>query len=137
MATITKIAEGLSEICAQDNESSFDIQSIPGDVEVLQIRTEDRQEIPIYLTSTSDEILCMAYLFREDEIKKDKISEMQNIMLSMNVPMPLSSFAKVDQQYVVFGALSADSNIAEIAHEVETLSENSVEALDALQEYLA
>ena len=62
---------------------------------------------------------------------------MQNIMLSMNVPMPLSSFAKVDQQYVIFGALSTNSNIAEIAHEVETLSENSVEALDALQEYLA
>ena len=136
MVTITKLAEELSEICVQDNEYTFDVQSIPGDVEVLRIRTEGRQEIPIYLTITSDEILCMAYLFREDEIKKEKVSEMQNIMLSMNVPMPLSSFAKVDQQYVVFGALSANSNISEIAHEVETLSENSVEALDALQEYL-
>ena len=44
----------------------FEVQPIPGDVEVLQISVEEREELPIYISIAEDEILCISYLFTED-----------------------------------------------------------------------
>ena len=61
---------------------------------------------------------------------------MMEEMLELNIPMPLSSFSKLGERYVIFGALSIGSNIEDICHEIITLTENALEAIDALEEYL-
>ena len=66
----------------------------------------------------------------------EKLAEMNNVMLSTSISMPLSSFAKIDRQYVVYGALSIHSSLYDIVHELEVLSSNSVEALEAMKDYL-
>ncbi len=114
---------------------SADVQMIPGDVEVIQIILADYEEVPVYISITDSQILCITYLWSEDEINPAKRTELFETLLEMNIPMPLSSFAKVDNRYAVFGALAISSTISDISHEVVTLMENAVEALTALEDY--
>ena len=115
----------------------FDCQPIPGETEVLQITLWEFEELPTYVSVTDTQILCITYLFTEDEVKPESRTEMLEEMLELNIPMPLSSFAKLGDRYVVFGALSINSSIEDICHEIVTLTENAVESIDALEEFLA
>lgn len=112
-----------------------DVQMIPGDVDVIQIILADFEEVPVYISVTDSQILCITYLWTEDEIDPARRTELMETLLEMNIPMPLSSFAKVDNRYAVFGALAMSSSIDEVAHEVVVLMENAIEALTALEDY--
>lgn len=114
----------------------FDCQPIPGDTEVLQIALTDYEELPAFVSVTDTQILCITYLFTEDEVKSGAKAEMMEEMLELNIPMPLSSFSKLGDRYVIFGALAISSSIEDICHEIITLTENAVEAIDALEEFL-
>jgi len=114
----------------------FDTQLIPGDSDVLQIVVTDYEEIPVYISITETQILCISYLWSEDEVVQDTRAEMLELMLEINIPMPLSAFSKIGEQYVIFGALMANSSFEDIVHEVITLAENSVEAISAIKEFL-
>ncbi|MDQ6991495.1 MAG: DUF2170 family protein [Mariprofundaceae bacterium] len=115
---------------------SFDVQEIPGETPTFSVVVDGREELPIYISSTNEEVLCICHLFDEDEVKSESVAEMNQAMLTMNVPMPLSSFGIIGSQYVVFGAMSARSDIDELAHELGTLSGNSIDAIEALSDYL-
>ncbi len=115
---------------------SFDCQLIPGDTDVLQIVVSDYEEIPVYISITETQILCISYLWSEDEVVQEKRGEMMELMLEINIPMPLSAFSKIGDKYVIFGALMADSSFEEVVHEIITLAENSVEAISAMTDYL-
>ena len=114
----------------------FDCQPIPGEIEVLQITLLEYEELPAFVSVTDTQILCITYLFTEEEVKPEGRGRMLEEMLELNIPMPLSSFAKLGDRFVVFGALAINSNIEDICHEIITLTENAVEAIDALEEYL-
>ena len=134
---IKQIAEQLDKLNADSREGfDFEHQIIPGEEEVLQISLVGREEIPVYLTIADTQILCISYLWDESEIKPESKSEMVEMMLDMNIPMPLSSFSRIGDQYAVFGALSTNSSIEDIAHEIVTLSDNSLEAIDVMSEFL-
>jgi uncharacterized protein YjfI (DUF2170 family) len=115
---------------------AFECQPIPGDVDVLQITVEDFEEIPCYVSVTDTQILCITYLMGEDEVIPEKRTDMMEEMLELNIPMPLSSFSKIGERYVIFGALSNTSSFDDMCHEIVTLCENSVEAITALEEFL-
>ena len=114
----------------------FDCQPIPGDTEVLQSTLREFEELPSFVSVTDTQILCITYLFTEDEVKPESRTELLEEMLELNIPMPLSSFAKLGDRYVVFGALAVNSDIEDICHEIITLTENAVESIDALEEFL-
>ena len=115
---------------------SFDCSVINGEQEVLQVILSDVEEIPIYVTITDTQILCIAYLFNKEEVKAEKLSELNEQCLQLNIPMPLSAFAIVEDRYTLFGALSTDSSFENIQKELVTLGENAIEVLEALEEYL-
>ncbi|ODS24592.1 hypothetical protein AB835_03150 [Candidatus Endobugula sertula] len=115
---------------------SFDCQLIAGEVDVLQVMIEGFEEVPIYISTTDTQILCIAYLWSESEVAKDTRTEMLEAMLDMNIPMPLSSFSRIQDQYAVFGALATNSRLEDIAHEVITLGENAVEVLSMMSGFL-
>jgi uncharacterized protein YjfI (DUF2170 family) len=115
---------------------SFECQPIPGDVDVLQISVEDFEEIPCYVSVTDTQILCITYLIGEDEVIPETRADMMEEMLELNIPMPLSSFSKIGERYVIFGALSINSTFDDMCQEIVTLCENSVEAITALEEFL-
>lgn len=120
----------------QERGMPFEVNPIPGDIEVLQVLVEDREELPVYVSVSEEQILCIVYLFREAEVKADLVADLNSSMLTASISMPLSSFAKIEDQYVVFGALSVNSSDSDIVHEIEVLSSNSIEAIDVMSDYL-
>jgi len=134
---IHKIADHLNVLA--DNSATgmtFDCQPISGDVDVLQITILGREELPIFVSVTDDQILCITYLWGTEEVKPDCLAEMHVSMLEMNIPMPLSSFSKIGNNYVVFGALSISSSFDDIEHELTVLNSNALEVIDDMSEYL-
>jgi len=134
---IHKIADHLNTL-ADDSETgmNFDCQPISGEVDVLQISIIGREELPIFVSVTDDQILCITYLWGTEEVKPECINEMHASMLEMNIPMPLSSFSKIGDKYVTFGALSISSTFADIEHELAVLSNNAIEVIDDMSEFL-
>jgi len=134
---IHKIADHLNAL-ADNSETGmvFDCQPISGEIDVLQITVEGREELPIFVSVTDDQILCITYLWGSNEVKAEKIDDMHTAMLEMNIPMPLSSFSKIGDKYVIFGALSINSTFDDIEHELAVLSNNAIEIIDDMSDYL-
>ncbi|WAJ70336.1 YjfI family protein [Catenovulum adriaticum] len=134
---IHKIAQYLNDLGDHSvTGHDFDCQPIAGEVDVLQISLGGREELPIFVSVTDDQILCITYLWDETEVVSEKRAEMMEAMLEMNMPMPLSSFAKIDDKYAVFGALAISSSLAEIEHELAVLSDNAIDVIDDFSEFL-
>ena len=129
------LALGLTELGSFEGYH-FECQPIPGETEVLQVTISDYAELPAFVSVTNTQILCITYLFAESEIKPEKQMELLEELLELNIPMPLSSFAKLGNRYVIFGALSIKSSLEDICHEIITLTENAVESIDALKDFL-
>ncbi len=134
---IHKIADHLNTLANNSATGmKFDCQPISGEVDVLQITIVEREELPIFVSVTDDQIIAITYLWGEDEVKADSKSLMQESMLEMNIPMPLSSFSKIGDKYVVFGALSVNSSFDDIEHELTVLSNNAIEVINDMSEFL-
>jgi uncharacterized protein YjfI (DUF2170 family) len=134
---IHKIANHLNAL--GDNSETgmvFDCQPISGEVDVLQISVIDREELPIFVSVTDDQILCITYLWGQDEVKSECLAELHESMLEMNIPMPLSAFSKIGDKYVIFGALSINSSFDDIEHELAVLNNNAIEIIDDMSDYL-
>lgn len=121
---------------AESEEITYTSELIQGDVDVLQITVEDREEFPIYITVDECQILCVTHLWHEKEIKDGARETLLDALLTMNIPMPLSAFSKVGDQYILFGALAPSSSKEDIVHEIEVLSDNTLDAIEAVAEYL-
>ncbi|WP_448548392.1 YjfI family protein [Thalassotalea fusca] len=134
---IHKIADHLNTL-ADNSETGmvFDCQPISGEVDVLQVTVIGREELPIFVSVTDDQIIGISYLWGKDEVKPDSLNDLHESMLEMNIPMPLSSFAKIGDKYVIFGALSINSSFVDIEHEIAVLSNNSLEIIDDMSEFL-
>ena len=116
--------------------TSLSVEMFDGDHAVACIQVEDREEFPIYMTLDEGQILCITYLFGDDQVDPSKRANMSEDMLLMNVSIPLSAFSKIGHQYIMFGALSPRASIDELLHEIELLSDNVLEAIEALSDYL-
>jgi len=113
--------------------SNIDVTS---ETPMLTVIREDREEFPILVTASIDQILCNAVLFDEKQIKEGRQIEINEMMLQLNMAMPLSSFAKTGQYYSVFGALATESIDKNILLEIEMLSDNVIDALEVMNPFL-
>ncbi|MGD8910259.1 MAG: DUF2170 family protein [Chromatiales bacterium] len=118
------------------NGMDYEFNPIPGEVEVVQVTFKEREEFPIYLTQSDSQMICICYLWKDEEVIAEKRSQMLESMLDMNIPMPLSSFGRIGKWYAIFGALDLDSSASSIIKELTVLSDNALDALDAMSEYL-
>jgi uncharacterized protein YjfI (DUF2170 family) len=134
---IHTIADHLNNLAdSSDTGMVFDCQPITGEVDVLQVTVIGREELPIFVSVTDDQVLCITYLWGKDEVKPDSLHDMHESMLEMNIPMPLSAFSKIGDKYVTFGALSIGSTFDDIEHELAVLSNNAIEVIDDMSEFL-
>jgi len=88
------------------------------------------------MTVDERQILCISYLFGDDQVDSGKRTKLTETLLMMNVSIPLSAFSKMGNQYIMFGALSPQSSIDKVLNEIEWLSDNVLEAIDAIASYL-
>ncbi len=97
---------------------TFDVMPVAGDEPVLQVVVSGAEETPVYVTVTDTQILCLAYLFDEQELNPERLNELHENMLRLSVPMPLSALGRTGDHYVVYGALSPTSGTTEIMQEL-------------------
>jgi uncharacterized protein YjfI (DUF2170 family) len=112
------------------------LQPIPGQTPVIQVSIEGRDELPIFITSSDMQVICICYLWTEEEVKAERRTELLESLLDLNPSVPLSSFGRVDGRYVLTGALGRNASVEDVAREVAVLSDNALDALDALSEFL-
>ncbi len=115
---------------------TFDCQTIAGEVEVLQVEVNGFEGFPIFITQTNSQIMCIVYLWAENEIKTESRLEMLEMMLDTSISIPLSSYARVGDRYVLFGALSVTSELDKVVEEIVTLNENAIDVVAAMEEFL-
>ena len=114
----------------------YSAELLEGEVPVLQVSIADREEFPVYITIDDSQALCVTYLWTEDDVKPECRQQLLDDLLVMNLPMPLSAFSKIGSRYVIFGALSTSSSVQDVISEVETLSDNTLEVFETIDEYL-
>jgi len=135
--TLKAQLKGLDTITAQQMGGVMvQLQPIPGEVPVIQVSIEGREELPIFVTCSDTQILCMCYLWAEAEVQPGRRMEMLETMLDLNPSVPLSSFGRVGDRYVLFGALARNARVEDVAQDIVALSDNALDALDALSEFL-
>jgi|SRR5690554_456140 len=115
---------------------SFDCQTIAGEVEVLQVEVSNFDGFPIFITQTKSQIICIIYLWTEAEIKPELRLEMLEMMLDTSISIPLSSYGRVGEHYVLYGALSVNSDIDSVVEEIVALSENALDVVSAMEDFL-
>lgn len=115
---------------------TFNVMPVSGEDPVLQIVVSGAEETPVYLTVTDTQILCLVYLFDENEIRSSALAELHESMLRISVPMPLSALGKVEDHYVVYGALSPTSSTHEVMQELVTLADNAIDLLQTFEDFL-
>lgn len=133
---LQEIRAGLDGVTTEEGTTFGAEMVVEGDVTLVKVELEDREEFPIFISVDEDQLVCMTYLWPESEVKADRRSELLEAMLTMNVPMPLSSFGKVGDQYLIFGAMAANADMAELQHELIVLSDNTLTTVEVFGEYL-
>lgn len=115
---------------------SVQLQPITGDVPVIQVSIEGRDELPIFITCSETQLICLCYLWHDDEVIPERRAELHEALLDLNPAVPLSAFGRIGQRYVISGALGRHASCEDVAHEVAVLSDNALDALDALKDFL-
>lgn len=108
----------------------------PDGVPVMRISIEGREELPVFVTGSPSQVLCICYLWTEDEIKPERRSEMLEAMMDLNIAIPLSNFGRIAGHYVIFGSLAHDASAVSIATDVAMVADNALEALEVFNEFL-
>jgi len=119
-----------------DDGATFQVNAHQGEVDMLTIVKEDMEEFAILATASESQLLLNVSLFDAGQIKEGETAALHQMMLELNMAMPLSSFAKTNELYSIFGALSGDSKPETICEEVEVLADNIMDALEVCQPYL-
>ncbi|MBF0266447.1 MAG: DUF2170 family protein [Gammaproteobacteria bacterium] len=133
---LEKVQTALENFETEDG-AKFQISAHQGDdVDMLTIIKEDMEEFAILATASESQLLLNVSLFDADQIKEGQTAALHQMMLELNMAMPLSSFAKTNELYSIFGALSGDSKPETICEEVEVLADNIIDALEVCQNYL-
>jgi len=112
------------------------LQKINGETPMIQAVVRDIDEFPIMVSVGNEQILAIADLWGSNEVQEGKAAELNAVLLRANLPVPLSSFSIMGDRYVLFGALSINSDVNAVVEEITTLANNVLDALDFCQEYL-
>lgn len=115
---------------------TFDCQTIAGEVDVLQVEVNGFDGFPIFITQTNSQIICIIYMWTEAEVNPDFRLEMMEMMLDTSMSIPLSSYGRVSDRYVLYGALSVNSSFDKLVEEIVTLNENGIDVVTAMEDFL-
>ena len=114
----------------------IELATVSGEVPVVEMSFPSAERESIFVTDAGSQLLCICYLWRTDEVKPDCRSELLTMLLELNPSVPLSSFGIIGHHYVIFGALSPDATANDMALELATLSDNAVDSIATLADYL-
>lgn len=108
----------------------------PDSVPVMRITFDSQEELPVFVTASPTQVLCICYLWTEDEIKPERRAEMLEAMMDLNISIPLSNFGRIGERYVIYGSLAQDARMEDVATDVAMVADNAIEALEVFTEFL-
>lgn len=115
---------------------TFECQHIAGDPDVLHIELQGTDSVPIFMTQTDSQILCIVYLWTEDDVIPATREAMLEMMLDTSIAIPLSAYARTDTHYVLYGSLSVASSFDRVVEEIITLNNNTFDVLTAMDDFI-
>ncbi len=133
--------QGIEQALAQHRAASPVSTSVlpPADadgVPVMRISFEGQEELPVFVTVTPTQVLCISYLWTEAEVRTERRADMLEAMIDLNISIPLSDFGRIGERYVIYGALAPDAGVDAIAKDVAMVADNAIEALEVFADYL-
>lgn len=125
--------EALNE-SADVESDELSVELIDGSV--IKAAVTELRELPSFVTVSGDQILVMTTLWGIEEVDEAFRARLNEDLLRANTLVPLSDFAIVGENYVLFGALSVTSSLEDVIMEITMLAENTVDAIESYGEKL-
>lgn len=133
---LAKVEPAATAAAIQLGLSGAELEPLSGTVPVVQVSFNNSERLPIYVTDAGTQLLCIAYLFQERDLKQKSRTVLLETLLDLNPSVPLSNFGRIGEHYVLIGALSPNSSADDLALELATLSDNATDALATLKDFL-
>jgi uncharacterized protein YjfI (DUF2170 family) len=109
---------------------------LAADGDTLEVTCSENPDFPMIVTTTDSQILAVTPLFAVSDVVEEKCGELNRVLLALSPVMPLSSVGLQDDMYILFGSMALNTVFDNIAHELEVQADNTLEALDALKDFL-
>jgi uncharacterized protein YjfI (DUF2170 family) len=115
------------------------VELLEGAEPAINLTMHEYGDLPIEVAASGEQLFCSTPLWDEDQVK-DRAAFNEGLLL-INPISPLSNFGLIQledgrKQYIVFGELSAQSELAQVVEEVEVLARNTLEAAEAFSSEL-
>lgn len=129
-----------TEICkttlATSKRASFEL--IEGVDPTIHVVMHEFGDLPLFVTVAGDQVIVEAVLWPTSHVRD--AAEFNEIVLRTHKYFPLSTISlgqrAHDDYYVMFGSLSASSDLSDIVHEIEVLASNVIHATEAYADML-
>lgn len=103
--------------------------------QTLQVSCDINPDAAIFIVVSEEQILSVTPLFHINDVKQDARPTLYETLLRLSPVIPLSSIGLQDHNCILFGAMSVNSSVENIAHELECQADNYTEVLAALADY--
>lgn len=137
MLNTIEIYRHLSDRYANDHQISLEL--IDGAEPAINLTMHEFGDMEIQLAASGQQILVSTVLAPAERVKD--AAGLNEAALLLNPLNPLSNLGIVEhdgkKEYVVFGELSAASNVDAIDEEIRTLAANTIDAAESLQHFFA
>lgn len=137
MLNTIEIYQYLSDRYANDRQISLEL--IDGAEPAINLTMHEFGDMEIQLAASGQQILVSTVLAPAERVKD--AAGLNEAALLLNPLNPLSNLGIVEhdgkKEYVVFGELSAASNVDAIDEEIRTLAANTIDAAESLQHFFA
>jgi len=121
---------------ATSKRASFEL--IEGVDPTIHVVMHEFGDLPLFVTVAGDQVIVEAVLWPTSEVRD--AAEFNETVLRTHKYFPLSTISlgqrAHDDYYLMFGSLSASSDLSDIAHEIEVLASNVIHATEAYADML-
>lgn len=119
----------------EDAEGTRFSAELSPDAETLQVVCESDPDSSIVVIVSEEQIISISPLFDRDDIDADLLAKLDHTLLGLNPVIPLSSIGLQENVYILFGAMSVNTSIENIAHELAVQADNVTDVLASLENY--
>ncbi|MGH1543090.1 MAG: DUF2170 family protein [Arenicella sp.] len=102
----------------------------------VTVENSTTPDATVIVVATDTQILTITPLFEEDSVREELRAELNRGMLTISLPMALSSVGLQDNRYVLFGAMAIETTMANLIHEIEVQIDNYNDVLEAVADYI-
>ena len=135
--TSSRMQEIVDQINQKSSEENNGYSAEISEAGPVVIRNSNQLGADIFMMSTDSQIITITPLFSIDSVTADRVNELNKLLLTITLPMALSSFAIQDNGYVLQGSMSINTTIENVLHEIDVQMANYDDAMDALDEFIA